>query len=254
MQTILVDTDARGVSTFTLNRPEVHNAFNGQVVAELHQAFLEADQDSKVRCVVLRGAGKSFSAGADVEWMRAQAQGTEHENRQGARQMAAMFGAIDKCRKPVVGLIHGAALGGGTGLTCAVDIAIAHTKSFFGFSEVRLGIIPAVISPYAIRRLGFSQAKAQFLLGGRIVGPEAHRMGLVHYLSDEPEAVLQDVLEQLLAGSPSAQARIKLLARTSYELADPTDFTVEQITAARAHADGREGLSAFLEKRPPVWI
>jgi methylglutaconyl-CoA hydratase len=254
MQTIQLAIDPRGVATLTLNRPEVHNAFNLQVVEELHQAFRELDQNPQARVVVLRGQGKSFSAGADVEWMRGQAVAGEEENRRGARQMADMFQAIDNARCPVVALIQGAALGGGTGLTCAVDIAIACPKAFFGFTEVRLGIVPAVISPYAIRRLGYSRAKVHFLLGDRIDAPTAYRIGLVHYLSDDPEAQLEEILAHLLAGSPSAQARIKPLARTSYELADPTDFTVEQITAARAHPDGREGLGAFLEKRPPHWL
>lgn len=251
MATIEFSSDERGVATVLINRPEVHNAFNLQVVQELHQVF--RDLPDRVRVVVLRGQGKSFSAGADVEWMRGQAVASEQENRLGARQMAEMFQAIDNCRCPVVAVIQGAALGGGTGLTCAVDIAIAGPKALFGFTEVRLGIVPAVISPYAIRRLGYSRAKLHFLLGDRINAENAYRLGLVHYLSQEPEVQLQEVLEHLLAGSPAAQARTKKLARTSYELEDPTDFTIEQITAARAHPDGREGLSAFLEKRTPIW-
>ena len=253
MQNIHLEIDARGVATLTLQRPEVHNAFNAQVVEELHQAFRDLESHPKVRVVVLRGQGKSFSAGADVEWMRGQAVAGEEENRRGARHMADMFQAIDNCPRPVVALIQGAALGGGTGLTCAVDIAIAGPRAFFGFTEVRLGIVPAVISPYAIRRLGYSRARVHFLLGDRIDAQTAYRIGLIHYLSEDPEAQLEEILGHLLAGSPSAQARIKPLARTSYELTDPTDFTVEQITAARAHPDGREGLSAFLEKRPPQW-
>ncbi len=251
MQTIQSSCDERGVATVLINRPDVHNAFNLQVVEELHQTF--RDLPDRVRAVVLRGQGKSFSAGADVEWMRGQAVASAEENRRGARQMAEMFQAIDHCRCPVVAVIQGAALGGGTGLTCAVDIAIAGPKALFGFTEVRLGIVPAVISPYAIRRLGYSKAKLHFLLGDRINAENAYRLGLIHYLSEDPEAQLQEVLEHLLAGSPAAQARTKKLARTSYELEDPTDFTIEQITAARAHPDGREGLSAFLEKRSPNW-
>lgn len=251
MQTIQYSCDERGVATVLINRPEVHNAFNLQVVEELHQTF--RDLPESVRVVVLRGQGKSFSAGADVEWMRGQAVAGQEENRKGARQMAEMFQAIDNCRCPVVAVIQGAALGGGTGLTCAVDIAIAGPKALFGFTEVRLGIVPAVISPYAIRRLGYSKAKLHFLLGDRINAENAYRLGLVHYLSEDPETQLAEVLEHLLAGSPAAQARTKRLARTSYELEDPTDFTIDQITAARAHPDGREGLSAFLEKRAPKW-
>lgn len=251
MQTIKFSCDERGVATVLIDRPEVHNAFNLEVVQQLDRTFRELPD--QVRVVVLRGQGKNFSAGADVEWMRGQAVAGEEENRRGARQMAEMFQAIDNCRCPVVALIQGAALGGGTGLTCAVDIAIAGPKALFGFTEVRLGIVPAVISPYAVRRLGYSKAKLHFLLGDRINAEDAYRLGLVHYLSEDPEAKLQEVLEHLLAGSPAAQARTKRLARTSYELEDPTDFTIEQITAARAHPDGREGLSAFLEKRTPNW-
>jgi methylglutaconyl-CoA hydratase len=204
--------------------------------------------------VVLRGEGKSFSAGADLEWMREQALASEEKNREGAREMAHLFRSIDECRVPVIGAIHGAALGGGTGLTCAVDIALATPTAFFGFTEVRLGIVPAVISPYAIRRLGYSQARQHFLLGGRIPAPEAHRIGLVHYLAEDLHSKVEELVEQLLAGSPAAQSRIKPLARAVYDSADPVDFTVEQITQARAHPEGRDGLSAFLEKRPPLWL
>lgn len=253
MQTLLIETDSRGVRTITLNRPQVHNAFNAEVVQELHQAFRQADEDAAVRAVVLRGAGKNFSAGADVDWMRHQAEGGEEINRRGARAMADMFVAIDRCSKPVLGVIQGAALGGGTGLTCAVDIAVGGPKAVFGFTEVRLGIIPAVISPYAIRRLGYSRAKVHFLLGDRIEAQEAHRIGLLHFLAEDLEKTTEHLLEQLLQGSPSAQRRVKSLTRYSYQMHDPTEFTVQQITAARAHPDGKEGMRAFLEKRSPNW-
>lgn len=254
MENILLAVDDRGVATLTLNRPEVHNAFNIEVIRQLAAAFKELEGRSEVRVVVLRGAGKSFSAGADLEWMQSQALATPEENRAGALEMAGLFQAIDEARMPVVAVVQGAALGGGTGLTCAVDIAIAGPKAFFGFTEVRLGIVPAVISPYAIRRLGYSQARAQFLLGGRISAAEAFRIGLVHYLSEDPELQLSEVVDQLLAGSPAAQARIKPLARAVYDAADARDFTVEQIAQARAHPEGVEGLSAFLEKRKPSWV
>jgi methylglutaconyl-CoA hydratase len=253
METIQVETDKRGVAYVTLKRPEVHNAFNLQVIRELDQTFRQLDHQQDVRAVVLRGEGKSFSAGADLEWMKQQALSTEDENREGAREMARMFAAIYACHQPVVATVHGAALGGGTGLTCAVDIAVAGPRALFGFTEVRLGILPAVISPYAIRRLGYSQAKAYFLLGSRFGAEEAHRLGLVHFLAEDPFARTEELLSELLLGSPAAQGRIKALARHVRAAEDPTDFTIEQITAARSHPEAREGFEAFLEKRKPAW-
>ena len=251
MSTLTITQDSRGVVVVELNRPERHNAFNVEVIHELDRAFRHPPEGGRV--MVLRGAGKSFSAGADVEWMQAQALASEADNQSGARTMAAMFDAIDRCPLPTVALVHGAALGGGTGLTCAVDIALAGPKALFGFTEVRLGIVPAVISPYALRRLGHSQARAWFLLGSRIDAAEALRIGLVHFLDEDPEARLEKLLTELLAGSPAAQRRIKPLVRTVLDAEDATEFTVEQIAAARAHAEGREGLTAFLEKRPAAW-
>lgn len=253
-QTIRRATDTNGVVTLTLSRPEVHNAFNLEVIRELTQAFAQVEGSSTVRVVVLRGEGKSFSAGADLEWMRGQANASLEENRRGAEEMARLFRAIDECKVPVLAAIQGAALGGGTGLTCAVDIAVAGPRALFGFTEVRLGIVPAVISPYAIRRLGYSRARVHFLLGDRIDAQEAYRIGLVHYLEEDIEARIGQLIEHLLAGSPAAQQRIKPLARAVYDSSEPTDFTVEQITQARAHPEGRDGLAAFLEKRPPLWL
>ncbi len=252
-QTIQLSQDERGVATLTLNRPEVHNAFNAQVLEDLRGALQQLEQDARVRVLVLRGAGKNFSAGADIEWMKAQAVASPEENRAGARRMAEVFASIGGCRVPVVGVIQGAALGGGTGLTCAVDIAIAAPNALFGFTEVRLGIVPAVISPYAIRRLGYSTAKLHFLLGDRIDARRALEIGLVHFVAEDPEAELERVLGELLKGSPAAQARIKPLADTVFALEDPREFTIEQIAAARSHPDAPEGLSAFLEKRAPRW-
>lgn len=252
-ETIELHIDPRGVAYLTLNRPQVHNAFNIQVIRELDRAFRELDGNPKVRAVVLRGHGKSFSAGADLEWMQQQAHAAEADNRAGAQEMARMFQAIYHCHHPVLATVHGAALGGGTGLTCAVDIAVAGPRALFGFTEVRLGILPAVISPYAIRRLGYSQAKAYFLLGSRIGAEEAYRLGLVHFLAEDPFARTEKLLEDLLAGSPAAQGRIKELARTVHASEDPTDYTVEQITNMRAHPQAREGFAAFLEKRTPNW-
>ena len=252
-ETIELKLDDRGVAYLTLNRPQVHNAFNLQVIRELDAAFRQLDGDARVRAVVLQGQGKSFSAGADLEWMQQQAHAAESENRAGAQEMAAMFQAIYRCHHPVLATIHGAALGGGTGLTCAVDIAVAGPKALFGFTEVRLGILPAVISPYAIRRLGYSQAKAYFLLGSRINAEEAYRLGLVHFLAEDPFARTEELLTELLAGSPAAQGRIKELARTVHQSDDPTEYTVEQITKMRAHPQAREGFAAFLEKRQPQW-
>lgn len=245
----------RGVGRILLNRPERHNAFNQEVLQELQAAFQRLAADAGARVVLLEGAGPSFSAGADLEWMRAMGQATLDENRASAREMAGLFETIDQCPKPVVAKVHGAALGGGCGLVCAVDIAVAGPKAVFGFTEIRVGILPAVISPFAIRRLGESQARARFLTGSRFDAREAFRIGMVHALADDLDAEVDRTLDALLQGAPLAQAQCKELVRavTALPRTAQLDYTVEQATASRAAAEGREGMTAFLEKRKPAW-
>lgn len=245
------------VSWLTMSRPEKHNAFNPDLIAELREAFLREGADPEVRVIVLAGEGASFSAGADLEWMKDQGEASEEENVRSARQMADLFRTIDRCPKPVVARVQGAALGGGSGLVCSVDIAVAGPKALFGFTEVRLGLLAAVISPFVERRLGYSQTRAKLVSGERFRAEEAYRIGMVHVLAGENDLdeAVDKVVHELLQGSPQAQAASKKL------LAEITDLPYEQqllptaqaIASARASDDGREGLSAFLEKRKPIW-
>ncbi len=257
-ETLHLQQDARGVLEIRLNRPEKHNAFNAQVISDLKEAFDQASVDESVRVVLLTGAGKSFSAGADIDWMRSQGRENEKANVQSALQMSEMFLAIHDCSKPVIAKVHGAALGGGTGLVAASDIAIASEDAIFGFTEVRLGIIPAVISPFAIEKLGPGSARALFLLGRRFNGVEAARLGLV--FRSVPAADLGDEIENCLAdllrGSPMALKAAKELAQSLSPQAPQSHIPrcAEAIAKIRGSEEAQEGLSAFLERRRPSWF
>ncbi len=251
-----ISIERRGpVSWLTMSRPDKHNAFNPALIEELQQAFLQEGNDPEVRVIVLAGAGASFSAGADLEWMKGQGEASEDDNVRSACEMAELFRTIDRCPKPVVARVQGAALGGGSGLVCSVDIAVAGPKALFGFTEVRLGLVAAVISPFVARRLGYSQTRAKLVTGERFGAEEAYRIGMVHLISEDLDGAVDKVVQELLQGSPQAQAASKKL------LAEITDLPYEQqlqptaqaIASARASSDGREGLAAFLEKRKPIW-
>jgi methylglutaconyl-CoA hydratase len=242
-----------------LDRPEVRNAFNGKVVEELQLVFREADQDESARVVVLSGKGKSFSAGADLAWMQEQANLEAEANERSAERMARMFLAIARCRKPVIGRIHGHALGGGTGLTAAVDVALCTQDCLFGLTEVKLGIIPSVISPFVLQKIGVARARTLFLTGERFDGKEAERIGLVHRaFADEAslDEAVSSTVSQLLTSGPQAVASakdlIRMVAPLTLEEAVPT--TAQLIAQVRATPEAREGMSAFLEKRKPNWI
>lgn len=254
MQT-LTETREGAVATVRLNRPEVHNAFNEVSISELDQTFRRLDADSEVRVVVLAGRGKSFCAGADIDWMKGQAETTDEQNRASANRMATLFETIDCCSKPVIARIHGAALGGGSGLVCAVDIALAGPKALFGFTEVRLGIIPAVISPFVVRRLGFAAARARFLTGSRFGPEEALRIGLVHVVAEDLDAEVERNVQALLRGAAGAHAATKALIRTIWDTPhnEQKALTVEATSRARASEEGRAGLGAFLRKERPPW-
>jgi methylglutaconyl-CoA hydratase len=242
-----------------LDRPDVRNAFNGRVVEELQLVFREADQDETARVVVLSGNGPSFSAGADLAWMQQQADLDPEANERSAEGMARMFLAIARCRKPVVGRIHGHALGGGTGLTAAVDVALCTEDCQFGLTEVKLGIVPAVISPFVLQKIGAGRARTLFLTGERFDGREAQRIGLVHRaLPDmaQLDAAVRRAVDELLGSGPlavgSAKELIRAVANLSFEEAIPV--TSKWIAALRATPEAREGVGAFLGKRRPGWI
>jgi methylglutaconyl-CoA hydratase len=245
------------VERVTLNRPDVRNAFNEQVIAELTAWARGAAEETSLRVVVLRGAGKVFSAGADANWMAKTIGYSRDENLQDARAMAEMFLTLNTLPAAVVGRIHGAALGGGAGLTAICDIAVADDQTVFGFTETKLGILPAVISPYVLPKIGVSAARELFLTGMRFPASRAREIGLVHAVvpPSELDAAVQHYVDELLSASPSGIAASKSLIRRVWgrSPADAISLTADAIAAQRVSADGQEGLRAFLEKRPPAW-
>jgi methylglutaconyl-CoA hydratase len=245
------------VEHLTLNRPDVRNAFNEHVVAELRDWAARAAADPALRVCVLSGAGKAFCAGADLGWMSRMRQYSEDENLRDARAMAEMFGALDRLPAALVGRVHGAALGGGTGLAAVCDIVVAGDDAVFGFTEVKLGILPAVISPFAVAKIGLSAARELMLTGARLSAERARAVGLVHAVvpADELDRAVDAYVRELLSASPSAIAATKaLLPRVAGQRPeDVIELTSRAIAAQRVSAEGQEGLAAFLEKRPPRW-
>ena len=239
-----------------MNRPEKHNAFHPELIERLSEGVAEAAADDAVRVIVLRGEGRSFSAGADLDWMKSQGEATDAENYQSSVRMGQLFRAIDQCPKPVIAVVQGAALGGGSGLVCSADIAIAGPKALFGFTEVRLGLVAAVISPFVLRRLGYSVAREKLLTGERFGAEEALRIGMVHQISDDLEQATDQLVQRLSKGSPQAQAASKRLLAEIWDLPEPEQLgrAARYIADARASADGREGLTAFLTKAKPSWM
>jgi methylglutaconyl-CoA hydratase len=244
-----------------LNRPEVHNAFDASLGAELERTFalLAREDAATLRAVVLGGDGPSFCAGADVAWMRASAKLDREANEQDAMAMARMFDTLDRCPAPVIARVHGRALGGGMGLCAVSDLVIAEAGTRFGFTETRLGILPAVISPFVIAKIGESQARALFPGGRRFDATRALRIGLVHEIAEGMEALDQAVtlaVQDLLAAGPTAARAAKAIVREVRGLPHETTrwHTARRIAAQRTSAEGQEGLTAFLEGRPPEWI
>lgn len=247
------------VARVTMVRPERHNAFDEALIDALARAFAELGEAPEVRAIVLAGAGRSFSAGADLDWMRRAAAYDEEGNRADARRLAAMLKAIDECPRPVVARVQGAALGGGTGLVAACDIAVASERATFGTTEVRFGLAPAVISPFVLRAIGPRQARRLFLTGERIDAARALALGLVHEVVPEAEldTRVAAVVDLLLEGGPEAQAASKELIRLVLAMPQGgsllTEATCGAIAARRASPEGQEGVRAFLEKREPAW-
>jgi methylglutaconyl-CoA hydratase len=252
-KTLLAD-EADGVLTVTLNRPDVHNAFNDEMIAEAIDVFARAG-DSKARAVILRGTGSSFCAGADLYWMSRMVSYTRQENVRDASLAAKMYAVINECPLPVVGRVTGAAIGGGVGLVAVCDIAIAAPQTKFGLSEVKLGIIPAVISPYVIAKIGASQARALFLTGERFDAERALRIGLVHRIAEDVDAAIADVVSQLKTSGPDAVRECKKLIAhvASHELIDAIPYTIDAIATRRVSEEGQQGMKAFLEKKKAPW-
>ena len=257
--TINISTRAAGVAQITMARPNVFNAFDETMVGELDEAFDQLIADSAVRVIVLAGEGKHFSAGADLQWTQRASTATLEWNLADARRFAGMFSKIETCPKPTVARVNGAALGGGVGLLCACDIAIASDNASFSVSEAKFGIIPSVIGPYVTNAVGKRHARRLALTTTRIKADEALRMGLVHQVTslDELDAAVDATVTELLAGGPQAQREIKELF-AQLEVGPITeevrDLTARTISRIRGSDEAREGFAAFLEKRPAKWI
>lgn len=255
-----LETERRGaVEYLTLNRPAVRNAFNDRVVAEVTEWAAGAAADTPaLRVVVLAGRGQAFSAGADLQWMSRTAGYSREELRRDAVRLAAMLQALDALPQAVIGRVHGAAIAGGTGLVAVCDIVVAAEDAVFGFTETRLGIVPAIISPYVVRKIGASAARELFVSGARFSAARAYALGLVHLVvpqEDLDEAVDRRVRE-VLQGGPEAVAAAKTLVRAVAGRApdDVVESIVEMIVERRTSVEGRAGVAAFLRKERPPWI
>ena len=249
------------LAEITLNRPQVHNAFDDALVAALQAALDEVASDERVRFVVLTGAGKSFSAGADLNWMRGMAQANEAENRADSLRLAALMRTLNFLPKPTIARVNGAAYGGGVGLVAACDIAIGVQGAKFSLSEVKLGLVPAVISPYVVAAIGARHARRLFISGEIFESEHAARIGLLHeaVAPDELDAAIERVVHWLGKGGPVAQREAKHLAlaisgMTPEDGAATDERNAELIARLRVSEEGQHGLSAFLDKRAPRWV
>ena len=246
------------LATVILNRPEVHNAFNAQLIAELHTACTALRSETGLRAVVLRGAGASFCAGADLHWMRESLDYTHAENLADAARLDAMFEALNELPVAVIGRVHGAALGGGVGLAACCDVVVAAEEASFGFTEARLGLLPAVIARYVMPKIGPGHARALFVTARRFSARQALALGLAHEVTPaaELDAAVERVIEAVLACGPRAVASSKALVSAVATLppAEAREYVIGALAAARTGAEGQEGLRAFLEKRRPAWV
>lgn len=255
-----VSTQIEGrVARITLDNPDKRNAFDDSIIASLTEAFEKAGSDDSVRVVVLQAAGKHFSAGADLNWMRAMGKLDAAQNKADALRLARLMQTIDQCPKPVVARVQGAAFGGALGLICAADMAVATDSARFCLSEVKLGIVPAVISPYVVRALGPRQAGRYFMSAEVITADKAEAMGIVHEVVPEAELdqAVDALVSNLLLAAPQAQIEARnLIERVSHGPIDNAMLTgtAELIARLRTGAEGQEGLTAFLEKRAPNWM
>lgn len=258
--TVLQQIDSRGVATITFNRSEKHNAFDDELIAGLTQKLLDINNDASVRIVILTGAGKSFSAGADLNWMRSMAKFSEAENIEDALKLAELMDVLNALRKPTIARINGAVYGGGVGLVACCDIAIAADSAKFALSEVKLGLVPSVISPYVIAAIGAHQARRYFLTAEAIDAQQAQAIGLVH--ETVPQDKLDEAVERqvglLLKCGPKALVACKELIAANAAASVSARRALKQKTAQliaqlRVSDEGQEGLSAFLEKRAPQW-
>jgi methylglutaconyl-CoA hydratase len=248
-----------GVATLTFERPGLHNAIDEATIAEFRAGLAQVAADSAVRLLVVAGSGKSFCAGADLNWMKRTAAYDEAQNYRDALEFTELLAALDTMPKPTIARVHGPAYGGGVGIVAACDIALGTPQAAFMFSEVRLGLVPAMIGPYAVAAIGERHARRYMLSAERIDAAEALRIGLLHEVC-EPAALdarIDELVGHVLRGGPESIARSKaLVARVAHGPIDAAmkDYTARTIAAVRAGAEGKEGIAAFLEKRPPAWV
>lgn len=259
MSTILTNIDSRGVATVTLNRAEKHNAFDDAVIAELNTIFTALDNNTQVRVVILAANGKSFSAGADLNWMKRMAGYNEEENFADAKGLAAMLATLNELTKPTIARVQGAAYGGGVGLVSCCDIAVASHRASFCLSEVKLGMVPATISPYVIESMGPQAARRYFITAERFSAETALKIGLISecVAEDDLDSAIATLIDALLGNGPAAITAAKqLITDVKHKPIDQTlkDKTSQLIADIRCSVEGREGVSAFLDKRPANWI
>jgi methylglutaconyl-CoA hydratase len=253
-----LDIDQRGVATLTLNRPELHNAFNDELIDELTKCLTDLEKKREVRLLILTGEGKSFCAGADLNWMKRMKDYSQAENVADSQKLAELFKVLNNFSRPVIGKINGSALGGGAGLVACCDYVVAVESAILAFTEVRLGLLPAVISPFVIAKIGESHARATFLSGAKINMSRAFVMGLVHHVTTAEmlnSEIEKTVGEFLLAGPEAAVAAKELVATVvRHETIEAArDYTCNMISKARVSEEGQEGMSALLEKRKASW-
>lgn len=257
MASLLTALDARGVATLILNRPEVHNAFDDALIGELNTAISMYAKHPEVRLLVLRAAGKSFSAGADLGWMKRMASYSSEDNLADALELERLMHSLYDFPRPTIALVQGAAYGGAVGLVSCCDIAIASEQAGFALSEARLGLAPAVISPFVIAAIGARQASRYFLTAERFSAGTARELGLVHEVvtPETLDAALAKLIDTLLANGPIALMAAKTLLRKAAAATSPelTAYTTELIASLRTSQEGQEGLGAFFEKRQPAW-
>ncbi|TVT74059.1 MAG: enoyl-CoA hydratase/isomerase family protein [Denitromonas halophila] len=257
-ETLEIERDG-GIATLWMNRPDVHNAFNAQLIADLTAACQQLDADDTVRVLVLAGRGKSFSAGADLNWMKAAGEASIEANVADARKLAGMLRALSEMNTPTIARVQGAALGGGMGLASACDICVASEKAIFATSEVKFGIIPSAISPYVIRAIGERQSYRYFQTAERISAARAGKLGLAHEVV-APEALddkVAEIVAALMQGGPKSQAAAKDLIRAvaNKPVSDVVvEDTSQRIAQLRSTPEAKEGLSAFLDKRAAAWV
>ena len=254
-----IKLEVRGhVAWVILNRPEIHNAFNDVMIAEITAAFFIICARQDIRVAILTGEGDTFCAGADLAWMREVLDYTYDENLSDSQRLADMMHVISICPLPTIARVNGPAIGGGCGFVAACDVAVASNKAFFSFAEVKLGIVPAVISPYVLRKIGDRYCREYFLTGEKFSAEKAHAAGLVNRVAEETEidSVVNIYIEKFLACGPNALERCKQLLLKIPSLSEPelSKYTSEMITELRISDEGQEGMKAFFEKRRPKWL